>query len=501
MKRYSRASGIAFFFLIFIIACTNSPIKVCPSNAHYFFYKNRPLVLITSDHHYGAVIDMDFDYAKFLKWLAANDMDLTRIYPGGMFEPPDKYLPGNPLGPRQGRQLLPWARSGQTGANPLLAEPGKPSYKFDLNKWNPDYFVRLKAFVGLARQKNIIVEIPFFNGMYADCWPLMPMYHGNNIQDAGQYEAGDCGLYTTNDIRNQEVIKYQTAYIKKIATELNEYDNIIFDICDEPSLQGLADGKITILQDSIVVPWLTAMKDAFLQAEESLPYKHLLGQTVQNLSPDLSRESWCKWLAAEYAKPAEKALILDYQANKPVIIVESNYFGFNLSKNSYNVDAIRVEGWWFMLGGGAGCINLNGELYRGQETGGVKTQTQIIPQKKLLKDFMNSLDFARMSRFGSYTGIPADVFSSALAEIGKQYAFYIFHGAFEGEWGAHFMINSGNWRDSLILNSVPAGTYIAEWIDPASGAVKNSENVHSENGNIRLITPPYSIDIALRIRK
>jgi hypothetical protein len=114
---------------------------------------------------------------------------------------------------------------------------------------------------------------------------------------------------------------------------------------------------------------------------------------------------------------------------------------------------------------------------------------------------MNSLDFARMSRFGSYTGMPADVFSSALAEIGKQYAFYMFHGAFEGEWGAHFMINSGNWRDSLILNSVPDGTYIAEWIDPASGTLKNSENVHSENGNIRLITPPYSIDIALRIRK
>ena len=501
MKRHSCAPGLAFVFMIFTIACTNSPIKVSPANSHYFFYKNKPLVLITSDHHYGAVIDMDFDYSRYLEWLATNDMNLTRIYPGGMFEPPDKYLTGNPLGPRQGRQLLPWARSEQTGANPLLAEQGKPSYKFDLNKWNPLYFVRLKAFVALARQKNIIVEIPFFNGMYADCWPLMPMYHGNNIQDAGQYEAGDCGLYTTNDVRNQEVIKYQQAYIKKIATELNEYDNIIFDICDEPSLQGLADGKITILPDSIVVPWLTAMKDAFTQAEESLPNKHLLGQTVQNLSPDLSQESWCKWLAAEYAKPAEKALDLDYRANKPVINVESNYFGFNLSKNSYDVDAIRVEGWWFMLGGGAGCINLNGELYHGQETGGVKTQTQIIPQKKLLKDFMNSLDFVRMSRFNAYTGIPTDAFSSALAESGKQYAFYIFHGTFEGEWGAHFMISPGNHRDSLILNTVPAGTYTAEWIDPASGAVKNSESIHCENGNIRLITPPYSIDIALRIHK
>ena len=501
MKRQFFPTLAAFVLMIFTIGCGNSPVKVCPANSHYFFYKNKPLVLITSDHHYGAVIDKDFDFTRYLDYLADNGMNLTRIYPGGMFEPTDKYLKGNPLGPRQGRQLLPWAKSDQTGANPLLAEPGQPSNKFDLDKWNPDYFVRLKAFVKLARQKDIIVEIPFFNGMYADCWPLMPMYHDNNIQNAGQYEAIDCGLFTTNDNRNLEVIKYQQAYIKKIAAELNEYDNIIFDICDEPSLQGLPDGNITILHDSMIVPWVNAMKEAFLQAEESLPKKHLLGQTVQNLSPDFSKESWCNWLAAEYVKTAAKALNLNYLNNKPIINVESNYFGISLTKSIYDVDAVRVEGWWFMLGGGAGCINLNGELYRGQETGGVKTQTQIIPQKKVLKAFMENIDYIGMSPFTGYTGIPSDAFSNALAERGKQYAFYIFHGTYEGEWGAHFMPKPGNYRDTLILNTVPAGTYSAEWIDPTTGVVKSSEKLRCEEGNIRLITPPYSIDIALRILK
>ena len=33
------------------------PIRVCPSNPHYFMYKGKPLLLITSDHHYGAIID------------------------------------------------------------------------------------------------------------------------------------------------------------------------------------------------------------------------------------------------------------------------------------------------------------------------------------------------------------------------------------------------------------------------------------------------------------
>jgi hypothetical protein len=499
MKKQFVFPGIAFAFFTMTIACNNEPIQVCPDNPHYFFYKDKPIVLITSDHHYGAVIDKDFDFVRYLEYLANNGMNLTRIYPGGMFEPPDKYLAANPLGPRPGRQLLPWARSDRTGANSLLAEPGQPSYKYDLDKWNPEYFTRLKAFVELARKKDIIVEIPFFNGMYADCWPLMAIYHGNNIQNVGQYEAEDCGLFTTNDDLNQSVIKYQKSYIKKIVTELNEYDNLIYDICDEPSLQGLPDGSIIINPDSLILPWINLMSEGYLQAEESLPEKHLLGQTVQNLSPDLSNESWCRWLAAEYTKTAEKALNLNYKDNKPIINVESNYFGSSLTKNAYTVDAVRIEGWWFMLGGGAGNINLNGEYYSGHETGGLNTQNYIVPQRKVLREFMYSLDFTRMSRFTDYSGTPPDAFSNALAENGKQYALYLFHGAYEGEWGAHFMLKPGNWHDTLTLNGIPAGAYFVEWIDPVSGAVKGSEKLTWAGGNLQLITPSYSIDTALRM--
>lgn len=264
--------------LLMMVISRAEPVRVFPANPHYFQFNGKPLVFVTSDHHYGAVIDRDFDYIKFLDTLAAHGMNLTRIYPGGMFEAPDKYLPGNPLGPSPGRQILPWAKSNQTGANPALAEPGQPSYKLDLNRWNPDYFARLKDFVKQAGKRNIVVEVAFFNGMYFDCWPIMPLYHGNNIQQVGKYEADECGLFTTADQRNEGVIQHQQAYISKITRELNEFDNLIFDLCDEPSLQGLADGSVKNLPDSQVIPWLQAMKGAFLKAEATLPKKHLLGK-------------------------------------------------------------------------------------------------------------------------------------------------------------------------------------------------------------------------------
>ena len=500
MKKYLQLCFIPAALLIFA-ACSNSPVKVYKANPHYFSYKNKLLVLITSDHHYGAVIDLDFNYEKFLDYLSASGMNLTRIYPGAMFEAPDKYHVGNPLGPLPGRQILPWAKSKQTGANPLLAEEGRPSYKFDLDEWNPEYFERLKAFVHYASKKNIVVEVAFFNGMYNDSWPLMALNCENNIQNVGQYSSEDCGLFTTNDLGNQDVIRYQKEYIKKIATELNGFDNLIYDICDEPSLQGLPGGSVKWIQDSLTIPWINEMKDAFLQAEEILPNKHVLGQTVQNLSPDLSNEKWCDWLLAEYAKPAWKALQINYKNNKPIVNVESNYFSCGLTNNPYTADAVRLEGWWFMLGGGAGIINLNGEYYRGQETGGEITQTQIVPQRKVLKEFMYSLDLKSISRYDDFSGTPSDAFCNVLAVPGKQYAFYLFHGNYESEWGSNFIAHPGNYRDSLTINAVPSGSYKLEWIDPISGIIISIQELKWPGGNLLVKTPVYSVDIAFRMSK
>jgi len=475
------------------------PIRVWPANPHYFARHGKPVVLATSDHHYGAVIDADFDFARYLEFLSASGLNLTRIYPGAMFEAPDKYVAGNPLGPRPGRQILPWARSDATGAHSTLAEPGQPSRKLDLDRWSPDYFARLKAFVELAERKDIVVEVAFFNGMYADSWPLMPLYHGNNVQAVGRYEAEECGLFTTRNPRNEDVIRYQRAYVAKIAAELNGYDDVIYDLSDEPLLQGRPDGSIVNLAEAEVVPWLHAMRDAFLEAEAPLPKKHLLGQTVQSLSPDLSGEPWCDWLPTEYVRPARAALEKNYAARKPLVNVESDYYGHGLVK-PYTVEDVRIEGWWFLLGGGAGVINLNGEYHRGQEGGGADTRERIAPQRKVLRDFVEGLDLGGMARFEGVTGIPPGAVASALAEPGKEYAVYLVHARDDGQWGAHFVATPGSWHDTFAVEAVPAGRYRLEWVDPASGAIKSSETREWAGGTLPVTTPQYSIDVALRMR-
>jgi len=492
---FARVGGVlapALLLFVMSAAASAEPISVCPSNPHYFQYKGKPILLITSDHHYGAVIDRDFDFAKFLNYLADNGMNLTRIYPGGYFETPDEFLKGNPLGPLPGRQILPWARSTQAGAHPDLAEPGRPSYRFDLDKWNPEYFARLKAFVELARQMDIIVEVAFFNQMYEVSWPMMPLFHRNNINNVGRYEGKDFWLFSTADPRNTDVMERQKAYIAKITRELNGYDNVIFDICDEPELWQPAGTN--------VVPWIIAMKDAFLGAESKLPKKHLLGQTVRGgASPTLSSESWNEWLPTEYITYAEQALAGDYVWNKPIVVVETAWYNALKLDNGYkDVDSVRLETWEFMVGGGAGHINLNGEYYHGQETGGTDTHTGIVPQKKVLRDFMNSFDYIRMRQVTDFS-IPSGARATALGENGKQYALYIFHAQLKN--GCFWVGTPGNYQDEITLNTVPAGTYKMEWIDPATGAVKQRETRQHVGAKLVAKTPVYSMDLALRIRR
>jgi hypothetical protein len=58
----------------------------------------------------------------------------------------------------------------------------------------------------------------------------------------------------------------------------------------------------------------------------------------------------------------------------------------------------------------------------------------------------------------------------------------------------------GSYRDTITLKDVPAGSYRLEWLDPVRGVIKASETVRWRGGDFALTTPPYSIDVALRMR-
>src|SRR5688500_12996568 len=72
-------------------AAAGAPIRRYPENPHYFLFRGRPTVLITSGEHYGAVLNRDFDFARYLDVLAAHGFNLTRAFSGTYRELPGSF--------------------------------------------------------------------------------------------------------------------------------------------------------------------------------------------------------------------------------------------------------------------------------------------------------------------------------------------------------------------------------------------------------------------------
>jgi hypothetical protein len=237
------------------------PISLHPDNYHYFLFRGKPAVLITSAEHYGAVINLDFDYLPYLDCLAGHRLNYTRIYPGTLIEREGDFIADNTLAPRSDRLLLPWARS----STPGFALEGN---KFDLDSWDERFFSRLRDFVAKASEREIVVEICFFNGQHEKNWCIQALYHANNIQ-----QEGTCDHVGFQTLRETALVARQEAYVVKIVQEVNEFDNVVLEICDEPGLYGTPAEEYHA--------WISRMIDVVMKTESSLRYRHLIAQQME----------------------------------------------------------------------------------------------------------------------------------------------------------------------------------------------------------------------------
>ncbi len=101
-----------------LLAADSAPVPIAlhPDNPHYFLWRGKPTILITSGEHYGAVLNLDFDYAAYLRALQADGLNHTRTFSGAYREIPSSFgITDNPLAPKPNRYACPWARSETPG--------------------------------------------------------------------------------------------------------------------------------------------------------------------------------------------------------------------------------------------------------------------------------------------------------------------------------------------------------------------------------------------------
>ncbi|MEI7898665.1 MAG: cellulase family glycosylhydrolase [bacterium] len=448
------------------IPCLAQPLALHPQNPHYFLFKGTPTVLITSGEHYGAVLNLDFDYLTYLDTLASDRLNLTRTFSGAYVEQDGAFkITRNTLAPGPGRFICPWPRSSEPG----YALGGN---KFDLTKWDDAYFKRLTDFVAQADQRGVVVEMNLFCPFYDEAqWKLSPQNSANNINNIGAVPRTD--VYTLD--KHGGLLAVHEALTRKIVAELNRFDNVYYEICNEPYV-----GTVTM-------DWQHRIADVIIAAERPLGRRHLISQNVANGSKKIdSPHPGVSIFNFHYASPPA-AVAENYSLNA---VIGDNETGFKGNGDAH----YRMEAWEFILAGGALYNNLDYSFAAGHERGDfayLKTQPgggnpAFRKQMKILGDFIRGFEFVKMRPAAAAvkSGLPEKARARVLAEPGRQYALYLFGGT----------------QATLVLD-IPPGKYRAAWVNVLTGATDRNETVDHAGGDLTLASPAYENEIALRVMR
>jgi len=448
-------------------AAEHPPLALHPENGHYFLFRGKPTVIVTSGEHYGAVLNLDFDYVKYLDELAAHGLNNTRTWAGAYCEDDKSFnIARNTLAPAKGRFICPWARSDQPG----YANGGN---KFDLAKWDEAYFKRLKDFLTQASQRGVIVEMNLFCPFYEDSmWKISPQNAANNVNGVGECKRIDA--YTLD--KNDGLLAVQKEMTRKIVRELNEFDNLYYEVCNEPYFGG------------VTIDWQHAIVDTIVAAEKELPNKHLISMNIANGSKKIEKpHPAVSIFNFHYASPPA-AVAENYRLNKAI---GDNETGFKGTAD----DHYRMEAWEFILAGGGLYDNLDYSFTVGHEDGTFQYPEKqpgggnrdFRRQMKVLKDFIHGFDFVRMkparSAIKQQFAFKEDRVQ-LLAEEGKQYAGYI---------KLH--------KSRSLPIEMPAGTYMVGWFDAVSGEKVIEFTLKHAGGEAMVHMPAAVREYALSIRK
>lgn len=440
------------------------PLSLNADNPRYFQFRGRPVVLITSGEHYGAVVNADFDFIPYLDVLQRHRFNLTRLFSGSQIEHVT-WIPGlkynNPVAPRRGRAVLPWAQVA-TSAGP----------RFDLRRWNPRYFQRLRTFVREAGRRGIVVEVVLFSVYYNQAnWLLSPLHPSNNVNStpwvryANAYHAPA-----------QALVPYQTALARKLVQELNDFDNVYFEIINEPYL------ACRPVECPPIDDWQRQIVSALVDEQRRVGSRHLIAQNVP-LGRVRAPDPRISVYNFHYARPDEVRQNLDL--NRALVDDETGYLGPEPFR-------YRREAWRFMLSGGSGVSNLDWSFGPDHERGTLPQRRFTIGgggavlrrQLAVLKQFFERFQLIRLQPADVVASTePTSVRTAALSD-GTVYGIYV----------------DGGTTARLRLR-LPPGSYQATWVDTKTGRTISDRHLDHDADELVLASPRYEIDIALALTR
>ncbi len=483
-------------------------VRLHPENRKVFEYKGKPRMLLCATEHYGALINRPFRFERYLADVRDRGQTLTRLFT--LFR--ELQTPVNPYStckPESPDFITPFVRTG-----PENALDGQP--RFDLERWNPEFFERLHAFLSMAETYEIIVEVVLFSNTYNDAvWSLNPLNPKNNVTMDHELVIPWQDYMTT---RCDALWKWQQSHAKKIVEETNRYGNVIYEMCNEPC--HFPDGE-GLPKDDEVNAWQSHLIHLVREKEKGSPNQHLVaGQQAMTIRPfdqpsDLSFDEMdvdvvnihplpntiCGGKSYELGEFMSKQLKLEairdfalaaYKKGKPLNNDEDNAATQYKDEVGWTVHRKRA---WTSLMCGAHYDMIDFSIVPYLETGTPASKKGIRLWFQHLSSFVHSVDLIKARPMAKWLKqVPDNVVASVFGVEGDDYCVYLADSREVNEPGF------GRSIDGEISFDLPDGSYGVSYYSPVSG-VYSPETLLIDGSGCSVQLPTFEHDIVARIRR
>jgi hypothetical protein len=444
------------------------PLRVNPLNSRYFTDASGRAIYLTGSHTWSNLLDratsnppvVTFDYNTYINWMVSHNFNFMRLWTAEL----PNASSGSDGDPNENfvRPPMKWARTG----------PGNASdggLKFDLNRFDQNYYDRLRSRIMTARDNGIYVSVMLFEG-YEWENETHPT-DGNPFQSFNNVNAINCPATCPTDtsLMPKEVSAVEQAYMRKVVDTVNDLDNVLYEVSNE------AGGPYSNSWQASVIAFVK-------QYEATKPKQHPVGMTFQYAG---GFDSTLYSSAADWVSPA--ARFPDGNGAKVVINDTDHSYSWRDLKRDGR-DAQRSWVWRnFTLGNNVAFMDPYLVVWpRRNSPIGSTTDPHIgvKPDKYWddIRDAMGStLTYANRMNLVAMT--PQSSLSSThycLANSGTEYLVY--------------QPDSGTFTVDL-----SGGTYQYEWFNPSKNRIGSSGTLSVSGGNLSL-KPPFGGDAVLYLR-
>jgi hypothetical protein len=451
----------------------DGPLRIHPTNPRYFADPAGRAVYLAGSHTWANWIEHkvsgdepDFDFDGFLDFMVAHNHNFMRLW---------------------GWEHAHWATWDGTGrffayplayarTGPGTALDGLP--KFDLSRFDPAYFERLRRRVIAAGERGIYVAVKFFDGFSVgfkgdestDRWvPARNPYRGhpfhaaNNVNDidgdpdhTGQGKA-------IQSLRIPAITRLQEAYVRAVIETVNDLDNVLYEICNE------SDGT------SEAVEWQYHLIRFVKQYQAGKPKQHPVGMTVPYPGGrnEVVVDSPADWVSPNHTDQQPYMSDPPSADGSKVIVSDTDHIWGHGGEQAWvfksftrGLNVLLMDPWEPLKGS-----DLHTNNYRDHPT-----WPPVRRSMGCVRALADRMDLASM--------VPANESATTgycLASPGREYVIY--------------QPDSGAFEVDLTTGQKP---YSVEWLDPTAGTTHTGGLV--DGGARRSFTPPFAGDAVLYLK-